>query len=88
MEKLIYRALSGLAGIVAAMAARKLVSAFWRGSTEPPLNPADRRVTWKQALTWALATAAGAAVARVVALRTTAAGWEKATGEAPPGVAT
>jgi hypothetical protein len=28
----------------------------------------------------------GAAVARVVAFRGTAAGWERATGEVPPGV--
>jgi hypothetical protein len=37
----------------------------------------------------ALSTVAGigAAVARVVALRGTAAGWEKLSGETPPGVA-
>lgn len=88
MKKLTYNALSTVAGIAAAVAARKIVSALWRSDTEPPLNPADRRTSWQEALAWGLATAIGAAVARVVALRGTSAGWEKMTGESPPGVAT
>lgn len=86
MKKIGYEALSAAAGLLAAVAARKLVSAVWRGDAEPPLNPADRRVSWREALTWAFATALGAAVARVLALRGAAAGWERATGEPPPGV--
>ncbi len=88
MKKLTYNALSTVAGIAAAIVARKIVSALWRSDTEPPLNPADRRTSWQEALAWGLATAIGAAVARVVALRGTSAGWEKITGESPPGVAT
>jgi hypothetical protein len=87
MKKLTYNALSTIAGLVAAVAARKIVSALWRSDTDTPLNPADRRTSWKEAFAWALATAVGAAVARVVALRGAAAGWERATGETPPGVA-
>ena len=87
MKQLTYRAISGLAGVLAAMVARQVVSKLWRSDTEPPLNPADRRISWKEALGWGLASAVGAAVARVVALRLTAAGWERATGETPPGVA-
>jgi hypothetical protein len=87
MKQLTYNALSTVAGIAAAVAARKLVSALWRSDTETPLNPADRRTSWREALAWGLATAVGAAVARVVALRGTAAGWEKLSGETPPGVA-
>jgi hypothetical protein len=87
MKQLTYNALSTVAGIAAAVAARKLVSAMWRSDTETPLNPADRRTSWREALAWGLATAVGAAVARVVALRGTAAGWEKLSGETPPGVA-
>jgi len=88
MKKLTYNTLSTIAGIAAAVAARKIVSALWRSDTEPPLNPADRRTSWQEALAWGLATAVGAAVARVVALRGTSAVWEKMTGESPPGVAT
>lgn len=88
MKKLAYGGLSALAGLLAAVAARKIVSALWRGDTEPPLNPADRRTSWREALIWALATGVGAGVSRVVALRSTAAGWESATGAPPPGVPT
>jgi hypothetical protein len=88
MKQLSFRAISGLAGLLAALATRQLVSALWRGDTDPPLNPADRRISWKEAMAWAFATAIGAAVARVVALRAAAAGWEKATGETPPVIAT
>jgi hypothetical protein len=87
MKKVTYQALSTVAGILAAVAARKVVSALWRSDTETPLNPADRRTSWQEALAWGLATAVGAAVARIVALRGTAAGWERMTGESPPGVA-
>jgi hypothetical protein len=88
LKRASYQALSALAGIVAAALARKIVSALWRGDTDPPLNPADRRVSWRAGLTWALATAVGAAVARLIALRGAAAGWEMATGEPPPGIQT
>ena len=74
MKKLTYDALSTIAGIAAAVAARKIVSALWRSDTEPPLNPADRRASWQEALAWGLATAIGAAVARAAALRGTSAG--------------
>ncbi len=87
MKKLTYDALSTVAGLAAALVARKIVSALWRSDTETPLNPADRRTSWQEALAWGLATAVGAAVARVVALRGTARGWEKVTGETPPGIA-
>ncbi len=86
MKKLTYNALSTIAGIAAAVLARKIVSALWRSDTETPLNPADRRTSWTEALAWGLATAIGAAVARIVALRGTSAGWKKMTGETPPGI--
>ena len=87
MKFVAYRSLAGVAGIVSAFAARQLVSALWRGEADPPLNPADRRISWKDALTWAVSAGIGAGVARLVAMRVTAAGWELATGDTPPGVA-
>jgi hypothetical protein len=87
MKHATYNAVTTVAGLAAAFVARKVVSALWRGDAEPPLNPADRRVSWKDGVTWAVATGVGAGVARLVALRTAAAGWEQATGETPPGVA-
>jgi hypothetical protein len=44
----------------------------------------SRDVCWPDALTWAIAVAVGAAVARVVAQRGAAAAWERATGDPPP----
>lgn len=87
MKDRLYLVLTTASGVTAAFLARKLVSALWRGDAEPPLNPADRRISWREGLTWAAATAVGAAIARVVALRLTAAGWSKVTDETPPGVA-
>lgn len=86
MQQAAYRALTAMAGLATAFAARKIVSGLWRGSVDPPLNPADRRITWRDGLTWAIATGIGAGVARLVAQRATAAGWERATGHTPPGV--
>jgi hypothetical protein len=37
-------------------------------------------------MAWALAAAVGAGVARVVGLRVAAAGWQRVTGDAPPGL--
>lgn len=87
-KKLLYEGVSAGAGLVAAMVAKKVVSAMWRGDNDPPLNPADRRVSWREALSWAVAAGVGAGVARVVAVRGAAAGWEHATGAPPPGVHT
>jgi hypothetical protein len=44
----------------------------------------DRKVSWRAALTWAVATGVGIAVARVIAVRVSARAWEAATHEAPP----
>lgn len=71
---------------LAAFAARRGGRAAWRKATEedPPDNPAEPGVTWRQALTWTAGVALAGAVMRVVARRLSASGWEKATGEPPP----
>ena len=53
------------------------------GATPPPV-PADRRSSWTDALSWAIATGVGAGVARLVAIRTAARVWEAAIHERPP----
>ncbi len=89
-SKLEWKAISTVAGMGGAIATRKLTNVLWAqfssGSTEPPLNPADRRVSWPEALQWAVAAGVGAALGRLVSQRLAAAGWERATGDAPPGV--
>ena len=90
-ERVRWAALSNLAGIVGAVATRKLLQAVWPAgddTTGPPFNPADRRVGWATALQWGVAAGVGAGVARVLSQRVAAAGWEAATGSAPPGLKT
>jgi hypothetical protein len=88
VRPLVWRGLAAASGLAAAAASRRVISVAWSrlGGPEAPVNPADRRITWPQALAWALAAALGAGVARVVGLRAAAAGWQRVTGDAPPGL--
>jgi hypothetical protein len=88
-RKIVWRIFAAVSGLVTTLAVTKGMSALWQRSTGKPVpdNPFDRRTSWKEAMSWAIALGAGASVARVVTNRTTAAAWEKATGDPPPGVA-
>lgn len=73
-------------GALAGLATRRVIEVIWkavRGST-PPKVPADRRSSWLDALSWAVATGVGVGVARLLAVRTAAAVWEAAVHEPPP----
>ncbi len=85
-NELAWQGVAALSGTVAAMAVRKVAVTTWRTTKheDPPENPVSRDVSWPDALTWAIAVAIGAAVARVVAQRGAAAVWERATGEPVP----
>lgn len=91
-ERLGWKVVSTASGILGGIATRKVMQSLWRsigpGDHEPPLNPADRRIDWTEALEWAVASGVGVAIGRLVSQRAAAAGWESATGSAPPGVAT
>ena len=54
-----------------------------RGAT-PPKVAADRRSSWADALSWAVATGVGVGVARLLAMRSAAVLWEAAVHEPPP----
>lgn len=86
MESFSWKAVSLLTGALAAIAVRNLLSAVWPGRHQPPLNPADRRISWTDAMVWGVASGIGAGVARVVSKRTAAKAWERATGNPPPGI--
>lgn len=85
-SKLAWRAVAAGTAALAAFAARKSSRAAYRKAMDedPPDNPAEPGVSWKQALTWTAGVALAGAVMRVVARRLSASGWEKATGERPP----
>lgn len=90
-ERVRWAAVSKGSAVLGAIATRKLLSLLWPAGddeTGPPFNPADRRVAWTTALQWGIAAGVGAGLARVLSQRAAAAGWEKATGSAPPGLKT
>lgn len=91
-EQVRWKVVSTLSGVVGAVVARKAVDAVWAAfapsDREPPLNPADRDIEWKTAFQWAIAAGVGAGIARMLSQRAAAAGWERATGSAPPGIDT
>lgn len=86
IQRRVWRFIVLAAGVLSAAAVRQLAVASWHAlrRDEPPVHPSQRHVRLRDALTWAVSIAVGAAVAKVLAERVAAAGWEKATGAAPP----
>jgi hypothetical protein len=81
-----WKAISYGAGALAGLATRRLIDSAWKGlghASRPPV-PADRRLSWAEALSWAVATGVGMGVSRLLAIRTAAVVWEAATHERPP----
>lgn len=73
-------------GALTGLATQRLLEVIWkalRGSTAPKV-PADRRSSWADTLSWAIATGVGTGVARLLAIRSAAAVWEAAAHEPPP----
>ncbi|HEY6531531.1 MAG TPA: DUF4235 domain-containing protein [Acidimicrobiales bacterium] len=86
-----WKIVSTIAGIIGGLVARKLIEVVWKSvrsgaAQDPPLNPADRRIGWGDAVAWAVAAGVGAGVGRLISERLAAAGWEAATGSLPPGI--
>jgi hypothetical protein len=81
-----WKAITLGSGALAGLATQRLLEMVWkavRGKTPPPM-PADRRSSWTDALSWAIATGVGAGVARLVAIRSAAGVWEATIHELPP----
>ncbi len=89
MQKYVWKAVTTLSAVGAAWAARQAATTVWSrvSDNEAPVNPADRSITWTSALGWALLAGLATGLARVVARRSAAAGWEAAIGDPPPGIA-
>jgi hypothetical protein len=85
-KRLAWQGVAIASGTLAAAAVRRVAVMTWRSTKheDPPENPIAGDVTWPDALTWTIAVAIGAAVARVIAQRGAAAAWERATGDPPP----
>jgi len=87
MEKTAWKALGLLATVVSGLVARKALVALWRAvrhGQDPPANPASRSTTWGEAIGFAVASGVLVGVARLIAARGAAAGWQKVLGTLPP----
>ena len=75
-------------GLLAARTSKTVLDKTWQKTQgdEPPRNPAAPGTTWPKALSWAVASGAGMAVARLIAMRGAAQAWKKTTGKLPPGI--
>jgi hypothetical protein len=73
-------------GAAAALASHQLLRRGWSAwrKEPPPEDPESVDVSWRDALIWAGASGLVIAVARLVARRGAAAGWQKVTGRKPP----
>jgi len=81
-----WKAVSVAAGTLAALTTRRTIAMLWNqlADTPAPEHPADRRVAWVPALSWAIATGVGVGVMNLIAQRSAATVWEAATHERPP----
>ena len=88
VEKLAWKAAVVGSSLLAVLGTQKALTALWKGArhSDPPENPADPQTGWGEALAWTLFTGATAAVMKIIAARAAAAGWERATGDRPPGL--
>ena len=88
--RLAWKGVSSLLAIGGGLVTRQILQMLWskfaRSEHEPPLNPADRRISWSEAAIWAVASGVGVGLGRLVSERAAAKGWELASGEAPPGI--
>lgn len=77
---------STVAALGAAAVARKGLDKAWQLSTgrRPPENPADPDVEVWEAVTWAAATGAAVALARMFAQRRAAGYYRRSAGHLPP----
>ncbi len=85
MFKLLWRALSAVAVVVATVAVQQALVVAWRMATgrKPPEVPEDPDSTWGRPLAWAMASGAAVGGARLVVLRLAAAYYRKNTGRLP-----
>lgn len=82
VRSLEWKVLAAASATLATIATRRAVTAAGRALGWDPDDATWG--AWPQALVWGLAVGAGMGVARVVAQRAAAAGFERVTGDAPP----
>jgi hypothetical protein len=85
---LAWKVLGTGAAVGAGVLAKRLVTSAWKLATgkEPPANPEDPEVSWKEALGWAVASGAVVGVARLLATRKAARYFTESAGHRPKGL--
>lgn len=76
----------GGAAALGSFVVRQGLNQAWRLAydDDPPQDPSDIDVEWRDAVVWTLATSVVAGMGRLIARRGAAAGWERMMGERPP----
>ncbi len=77
-----WRIVAAASAALAALAARQVVRLGWRAAGHDDGEDPNR--SWTEAVAWAAAVGVGAGVARVLAVRGAARGWERVKGDRPP----
>jgi hypothetical protein len=86
-QRLVWNIYAGLIGAITTVAAAKLVSKAWELSTgEQPPAPNDPEVPLRRALTWAVASGLGVALAQILMNRFAASQWTRVMGTPAPGL--
>ncbi|WP_372735302.1 DUF4235 domain-containing protein [Nocardioides sp.] len=82
----VWSAFSLASSLMAATAVRKGLNTTWKAATgnQPPANPADPDVEFREALAWAVVSGVAVAVARMLAQRRAASYYLRSTGHLPP----
>lgn len=84
-EDKVWNATASAVAVGAVAASKPVIERTWRLVTgaEPPGNPADAEVAWKDAILWAVITGAVIGLVRLIAQRSAAGAWNKARGHYP-----
>lgn len=82
----VWSAFSLVAALGAASVAKKALDGGWKAATgkQPPANPADPDVEFREAVAWAAVSGTFVALAKMLAQRRAAGYYLKSTGELPP----
>lgn len=85
MGKLVWKIIGTGAAVGAAVVTKRLLTSGWTAvvGKEPPANPRDPEVPWREAVGWCVASNAVIGAARLLAVRKVAAYYTKSAGRPP-----
>lgn len=83
---LAWKVVDGACTFGAVLLARKAIDGGWKFVTgkQPPGDPRDLTVNWKESVAWAVVSGGGMLAARLVAVRVASSYWQFTTGQEPP----